>query len=166
MADPSGPFVLAVPLFLAFVAAFAWILWSRPAKPPRFRGYAVRLDWQVDPMARLDRDLRRGRLTGGIVAVRDRLLVELTEHRGLTPRDVRRLGGSAGARRTSPVERACQELRALEATYWIAYRAEDPLRRDVWSRWRRPVWRKRARREFAAELSEIESLWSLLETAS
>jgi len=57
-------------------------------------------------------------------------------------------------------------VRALEATYSLAYRVEDPFRTDLWSRWRRPVWRVRARQRFEKELSEVESLWPLLERSS
>ncbi len=165
--DLPGPFVFAVPLLLAILLAFAWTLWSRPAKPPRFAGYAVRQGWQVDPMALLNVDLRRGRLTGGIVAVRDRLLLELTERLDLTPQEIRRRFPTAlAARRAPAVHRACAEVRALEATYAIAYRVEDPLRTDLWSRWRRPVWRARSRQRFEEELSEAESLFPLFEKAA
>ena len=162
----TGPLALTVPLLLAISCGFAWILWSRPAKPPRFRGYAVRQGWQVDPMARLDQELREGRLTGGIIAIRDRLLTSLMYRHHLSLRQVRRPPLSRQAKRDPTIDRACREVRALETTYSIAYRVEDPLRTDLWSRWRRPVWQARARRRFEQELSEVESLWTLLETAS
>jgi hypothetical protein len=165
-ADLTGPLVLAVPLLIGIASAFAWVLWSRPAKPPRFRGYAVRQGWQVDPMARLDRELREGRLTGGIIAIRDRLLLSLMYRHHLSLHQVRRRSGIRRAKRDPTIDRACREVRALEATYSLAYRVEDPFRADLWSRWRRPVWRARSRRQFEKELSEAESLWPLLETAS
>lgn len=165
MTDLSGPLVLAVPLLLAIVAAFAWILVSRPAKPPRFRGYAVRQGWQVDPIALLDQDLRRERLTSGIIAVRDRLLLELTGRYRISLKEVRRSLLPVRSGRGPAVDEACREVRALEATYAIAYRVEDPLRTDLWSRWRRPAWREQARRRFEEELSAVETLWSRLEKA-
>jgi len=165
-ADLTGPLVLAVPLLIAIGCAFAWMLWSRPAIPPRFRGYAVRHGWQIDPMAWLDQDLRKGRWTGGILTVRDRLLLELTRGHHLSLRQVRRPPLLRRAKRDPVVDRACREVRALEATYSLAYRVEDPFRTDLWSRWRRPVWRVRARQRFEKELSEVESLWPLLERSS
>jgi hypothetical protein len=164
--DLTGPFVLAVPLLIAIFCTFAWILWSRPASPPRFRGYAVRQGWQVDPMAWLDQDLRKGRLTGGIIVVRDRLLLELARGHHVSLRQARRSPLLHRAKRDSVVDRACRQVRALEATYSLAYRVEDPFRMDLWSRWRRPVWRERARRRFEKELSEAQSLWPLLERSS
>lgn len=159
----GGPFVFLIPLLIAIGLTFGWLAWSRPANPPRFSGYAVRQDWQVDPMALLDRDLRAGRWTAGIIAVHDRLLAELTRGHRLTPAQIRRR--FPRARRDPAVDQACRALRSLEATYPIAYRAEDPARKDLWSRWRRPVWQERARREFQDELSQVEALWPLLEKA-
>jgi hypothetical protein len=165
MTELSGPYLLALPLVLAMGLAFAWILWSRPASPPRFHGYVVRQSWQIDPLAFLERDLREGQFTRGILSVRDRLLVELHERHGLSPTRVRRRLRSARVRQEPTIERACQEVRALEKTYSIAFRAEDPSRTDLWSRWRKPVWRERARSRFEMELTEVETLWPLLEAA-
>jgi len=165
-ADLSGPLVLVIPLIVAILSALAWILWSRPVEPPRFRGYAVRQGWQVDPMARLDRDLRQGRLTSGIVAVRDILLLELAARYHLSPTQVRRSTPFARPRRGPGVDRACRVVRSLEATYTIASLVEDPRRTDLWSRWRRPAWRALARRRFEEELSAVESLWPALGAAS
>lgn len=162
----TGPLVLAVPLLIAICSAFAWILWSRPASPPRFHGYAVRHGWQVDPNAWLDQDLRKGRLTGGILTVRDRLLLELTRGHHLSLRQVRRPAILPRPKWDPVLDRACREVRALEATYSLAFRAEDPSRTDLWSRWRRPVWRTRARQRFEKELSEVESLWPTLSRSS
>ena len=166
MTDPSGPFVLTVPLLVALIVAFGWILWSRPILPFRFTGYAVRQGWQIDPMARLDASLRHGRLSAGILAVRDRLLIQLMREHHLTPREVRSRFLAAGRPKDPVVDRACAAVRALETTYSLAFLSEDPERRDLWTRWRRPVWRERARRRFESELSEVESLWPLLEAGS
>jgi len=165
-ADLSGPLVLELPILLALISVFAWTLWSRPAAPPRFHGYAVRQGWQVDPIAVLDQDLRQGRLTGGILAVRDRLLIELTQHHGLELAQIRRKFSFSRVPRTPEVTMACEAVRALEATYSVAYRAENPLLTDLWTRWRRPVWREQARRQFEKELSDVENLWPALETSS
>jgi len=165
-ADLSGPLVLEVPTLLALISAFAWILWSRPASPPRFHGYAVRQGWQVDPIALLDEDLRKGRLTAGILAVRDRLLVELTQHHGIDLPQIRRRLSFSRVPLAPEVTKACEAVRALEATYSIAYRVENPFLTDLWTRWRRPVWRAQALRRLEKELSEVETLWPSLEKAS
>lgn len=166
MVDLSGPIVLAVPLLVATAAGFAWILWPRPANPPRFRGYAVRQGWQVDPLAVLERDLRQGHLSVGIVDLRDRLWRELSEHHHLSPIEIRSWRLIPAEDWGQAVQEACQLVRALETTLLLASRAEDPQRLDLWSRWRRPAWRERARRRFEAELSDVESLWPRLEAAS
>jgi len=160
----SGPWVLAIPFTVAIIAVFAWLLWSRPARPPQFQGYTVRRGWQVDPLSLLERDLQEGRLTAGILTVRDRLEHLLTERYSLTPPEIHEI--FIRADRSPEVVRACREVRALESTAAIASRVEDPRRTDLWSRWRRPVWRKRAYERFRTELSEIESLWPALEGAS
>ena len=152
-----------VPLLIALLTAIAWDLWSRPAEPPRFAAYTVRQGWKIDPIALLDQDLRLGRLTGAIFAVHDRLVRELTERHGLRPAEILRDILPLQQRRDPTIDRACRSVRALEVTYQIANRVEDPRRTDVWSQWRRPVWRSSARRRFQAELSEIESIWPVLE---
>lgn len=156
--------VLGVPLLIAFFTALAWDFWSWPAEPPRFHGYTVRQSWKVDPLALLDQELRRERLTVAIVSVHDRLLRELTGRHGLTSREI--LGGLriSAKRRDPTVDRACRAARALETTYQLASRAEDPLRADVWSEWRRPAWRASARRRFDREFSEVESVLPILES--
>jgi len=163
----SGPAVLAVPLLILVFAVLAWVTWSHPASPPRRgRGYAVRQGWQIDPMAVLNRDLREGRIGSGIVAVRDRLLLELSEQHHLSAEDVRRRFFLLRPRPAPVIARSCRTVRALETTFEIAFRAEDPRRTDLWTRWRRPVWRERARQRFEEELSEVETLWPRLEGPS
>jgi hypothetical protein len=166
MVDLSGPFVLTVPLVVATAAGFVWLAWARPASPPRFRGYVVRQGWQVDPLAVLELDLRQGHLSAGILEVRDRLWRELSDHHHLTPVDIRRWHLIPPEDWGQAVQEACQHVRALEATLLLASRAEDPRRVDLWSRWRKPAWRARARRRFEQELSEVETLWPRLEAAS
>jgi len=162
---PAGIVELAVPLVIVVSATFAWLLWSRPAKPPRFRGYAVRQGWQVDPLAPLNWDLRQGRIAVGVGAVRDRLVSELSEGREIDPRELRRSPIFSRSDRSSGTERARRQLRALDITYELAARAEDPQRTDLWSRWRKPVWREKARQRFEAELAELDALWSTWEKA-
>ena len=164
MTELSGPLLLLVPLLLGIGAAFAWVLSSRPVSPPRLRGYATRQSWQVDPGAILDRDLRAGRLSSGILVARDRLFLTLTDRHHLSPVTIRRRW-QRGRRRTAPVLReACRTVRRLESTYGVAHRAEDLSRTDLWSRWRRPAWRERARREFEEEFTEVERVLPRLET--
>jgi len=162
----SGPLVLAVPSVIAFLAAFSWDAWARPAVPPQFAGYVVRQGWRVDPIAVLDQDLRHEKLAGAVITVHDRLVRELTVRHGLTSREIARRGLPFGRRRDPLIDLACRKVRELETTYRIASRAEDSRRTDLWSRWRRPDWRANARRRFEAELSWIESVWSTLETSS
>ncbi|MGA8664565.1 MAG: hypothetical protein WB809_05825 [Thermoplasmata archaeon] len=166
MTDPTVAIAVGVSIFATFLAFCGWATWSRPAEPPRFRGYAVRQGWKVDPIALLDQDLRRGRLAWAVTLVHDRLVHELTDRHGLTPREIvaRTRPGPSG--RLPAVDRACRVLVSLEATYQIAYRAEDPHRTDVWSAWRKPVWRAAARRRFENELTEVEGLWAPLEAAA
>jgi hypothetical protein len=162
----SGPLALAVPLGLTILALIAWAIWSRPANPPRLQGYSVRQGWQVDPMALLDRDLKEGRLARGVLMARDRLRLELSERHQLSDADVRRRFYLFRAKPAPEIGRACALVRGLETTYDISIRAEDPQQTDLWSRWRRPAWRARARRRFEEELSEIETLWPRLEASS
>lgn len=164
--DLSGPLLLAIPSLIAFLAAFTWDAWARPALPPRFAGYAVRQGWQIDPIAVLDQDLRHEKITRAVIAVRDRLVRELTAHHGLTARAIARAGLPFAPRREPTVDLACRTVRELETTFQIAARAEDPERTDLWSRWRRPVWRATARRRYEAELASITSFWPALEAAS
>ena len=164
-ADPIGltlAVVLGASMVIAFLAALLWDLWSHPADPPRFAGYRVHQGWKVDPVAVLDAELRRGHLTAAIVAVHDRLVTELLDHHRLTPREIR--GGlfHSTAARGPAIDRACAAVRSLERTYEVAYRVEDPRRTDLWSEWRRADWTAQVRREFGAELAEVESMWPLL----
>jgi hypothetical protein len=162
----SGPLLFTVPFVTAVVTALVWANWSKPADPPRLRGYAVRQGWQVDPIALLDRELLEGRLADGILAVHDRLLTELIEHHGLKATDVQRQFYLLGKKPPTVVREACAQVRALAATYEVAYRAEDRGRTDLWSRWRRPAWAEAARLRFEEELSAVEALWPQLEAAS
>jgi len=157
MNAPLGLYLLTVPLLLAFVADLAWVAWSQPALPPLFRGYAVRGAWEVDPLAILDQGLRRDQWSVGILAVRDRLMNELHDRYDLPFPEMRRRFLPPSFRHPA-IARACSEVRALESTYSLALRAEDPLRTDLWSQWRRPVWRAQVRREFERELHAVETL--------
>lgn len=157
---------LAIPLVIALGATFAWDAWVRPASPSRFEPYAIRGAWQVDPISLLDQDLRRGRLTGAITAVHDQLLQELTLRHGMTAAEIARGSARLGGPPMPPTERACRVIRAMVATYGAASRTEDPRRTDLWSQWRRPVWRDKAERQFRAELAEAEAVWPTLVEAS
>ena len=162
----STGFELTIPLILAIGLALAWDSWHRPSSPPRLKAYAVRQGWQVDPVAFLDRDLRAGRLTTAVLSVRDQLWVELTGPHKLAPAEVRRRGSLLGPLTDPSVDRACRAVRALEREYQLAAKVEDPRRTDLWSTWRRPVWRERARSRFETTLAEVESLWPGLAGAS
>jgi hypothetical protein len=164
--DWGTGFELAIPVLLAIAVALLWDLWIRPASPPRFQGYVVRQGWQVDPNAVLDRDLRNDRLTGAIVAVHEHLVRELADHRKLSRREIRRRSHRLGTPADPPVERACRAVRVLEWTYPLAVMVEDPHRTDLWSRWRRPLWRARARAEYLAALAESEAIWPALTEGS
>jgi len=157
---------LLIPLVIVVSAAFAWDAWSRPAAPPRFRPYAVRQGWQVDPLAFLDRDLRMGRLTTAILTVHDDLVRDLTQRRGLTASEIRATARRFGTPSPPSTVRACRTVLSLEQTYLLAARVEDPRRTDLWSEWRRPVWRLRARQRFSAELAEAQALRSIREGAA
>lgn len=157
---------LAIPLAIALGAWFAWDAWVRPASPPRFQPYSIRRAWQVDPLALLDGDLRRGHLMGAITTVHDQLLRELTLRHGMTATEIAHGPAWLGRPSETPVERACRVVRAMVATYRIAGRAEDPQRTDLWSQWRRPVWRDAAERRFRAEFAEAEAVWPALSEAS
>ena len=150
---------LALPLAAALVAAFAWDAWVRPVAPPRFQPYSIRPDWQVDPLAILDQDLRRGRLTVAIRVVHDRLLEALVEGGRVAPAEIGRYPARLGGPGQPPVERTCRLVRVMAATHRIAALAEDPRRTDLWSSWRRPAWRARAEQRFRAELAEAEMVW-------
>ena len=159
MTDLNATFGLEVALLLAFFAFAVWAWWSRSADPPRFRPYAVRQGWKVDPIALLDQDLRRGRLLWAVTLVHDRLVHELTGRFGLTPEEIVGPPGPGGPARRPEVLVACQTVVALQKTYELAYRAEDPERTDVWSEWRKPAWRQAARHRFESELAQVVALW-------
>ena len=161
----TGPLVLAVPSALVFIAAVGWDAWARPALPPRFRGYAVRQGWQVDPLALLDSELRKDKISTAIAAVRDRVVRELVQHHKLTVRAIGRAGSPFLSAKNEPVAEACRAVRQLDLAYRLAARAEDPRRTDLWSRWRRPVWRARARYRFEQQLGHLPSFWPALEGA-
>jgi len=162
----SVSLALGSALLLDLVVFFGWETGPHPAEPPRFVGYSVRQGWRVDPIALLDQDLRRARLTWAVTVVHDRLVGELTVRHGLNPVDILSSTLPSPRRRDPVIDRACRIVVALEETYRLAYRAEDPLRTDLWSDWRRPTWRSSARRRFQEELSEVEELWPRLEAAA
>jgi hypothetical protein len=161
--DAETAFEFLIPLVVVVGVAFAWDAWNRPAAPPRFHPYAVRQGWQVDPLAFLDRDLRAGRLTTAILTVRDDLTRELVQRHGLTRAEIRAHSRHLGTPSDPLIDRACRAVLSLERTYLLAARVEDPQRTDLWSRWRRPAWRARARDEFDAELAEATALRSAFE---
>jgi hypothetical protein len=160
----SASLALGLAMPFAFLSSISWELWGRPADPPRFTGYSVRPGWKIDPIALLDQDLRRDRLTWAVTMVHDRLVGELTGHYGMTPDQI--LGSVFPTRDARPpvIDRACRAVLALEDTYRLAFLAEDPNRKDVWSEWRRPVWRSEARRRFQEELDEVVTIWPYLES--
>jgi hypothetical protein len=160
--DWPTAFELGIPVAFTIAAAILWDLWVHPASPPQFHGYAVRQGWQVDPNAILDRDLREGRLTGAIVAVHDQLIRELSGHRNLSRDEIRRHSSRLAPPNAPPVERACRAVRLLEKTYRLAAMVEDPRRTDLWSRWRRPVWRTRSRERYLSALTEANAIWPAL----
>lgn len=163
---PIAPFPLTVPLVLVAGVAIAWWSWNRSANPPRFSGYSVRIGWMVDPVAWLDRDLRRDLLAPGIYSVLQRLLRELTDHRQLRNAEIFGWLVSARVRRDPLLLRARRTARRLDGAYRLANLAEDPRWNDVWSRWRRPIRRARARQIFEEELREIDQIWPRLEAAA
>jgi hypothetical protein len=160
-----APLPLSLPLLLLAVVAIGWWSWNRSANPPRFWGYAVRVGWMVDPIAWLDRDLRQGLLGYGIGAVLRRLLDELTGPHRLTQREIYGWFGSRRVRSDPVLVRARASVRRLGEAYRLANLAEDPGLNDLWSRWRRPARRARARAIFEEELRDVRQLWPRLEAS-
>ncbi len=160
-----SPLPLTLPILLVAGVAIGWWVWNRSANPPQFRGYAVRIGWMVDPIAWLDRDLRNGALTSGISAVLRELLHELVDGHHLTNSDIYGVFPRPRVREDPLLRRARRAVRQLEVARHLAELAEDPGRSDLWSRWRRPVRRSRARRILDHELGEIREIWPQMEAA-
>ncbi len=161
-----APFPLTVPLVLVAGTAIAWWTWNRSANPPRFWGYSVRIGWRVDPVAWLDRDLRHDLLAPGIYSVLQRLLRELAGPPQLRSAEIFGWLTPGRVRRDPLLLRARRTARRLDAAYRLANLAEDPRGTDVWSRWRRPIRRAKARQIFEEQLREIDAIWPRLEAAA
>lgn len=154
-----------IPLLLLSAIAVFWILSRYAHLPPLFRAIEPDRSWVKGPLAIVEEGVAANRIGPAIAYTTYRVDEVLRTRYGFLP--TRPVLLWAGQRRVPAEARTLLRTRqTLYRAFYLAMMAETEDRRDLWSRWRRPVWESRSRGLFASALADLEELLPRLEAGT